>query len=151
MYSAFSRVIRERQLVLKHSTRLKEAAATAKQRAVDSAVEAAVAGTPSSKPKDLLRKKRRRLIETGGDIRDVASRAGAGDEAELEFKDQGFTRARLLILVPFKHSALSIIRDAIAMFGFKVRCRLLLSSCTRGTGPFFIALGCMVFCTLRRA
>jgi hypothetical protein len=40
----------------------------------------------------------------------------------LEFKDQGFTRPKVLLLLPFKHSALEFVRVMVSLFGLKVRC-----------------------------
>ncbi len=42
----------------------------------------------------------------------------------LEFKDQGFTRAKVLVLLPYRHSALEFVRTMVKMFGFKVSAQL---------------------------
>lgn len=41
---------------------------------------------------------------------------------DLEFRDQGFTRARVLILLPFRHSALEVVTClATSLFGYGVK------------------------------
>jgi hypothetical protein len=59
--------------------------------------------------------------------------AGAATEEYemLEFKDQGFTRAKVLVLLPFRHAALQFVKTMIALFGFKV-CPM---SGSRGAAP----------------
>ena len=142
MLHTVAHVIKCRRVVQKHNSRIRAAMSAARVKKIDNAVAKATAApepTPASaKKRKKLERARitamKQAMFTGGGGGDASTGAGAGtavggagtraDDAYevLEFKDQGFTRAKVLVILPFRHSALEFVRTMIKMFGLKVSC-----------------------------
>ena len=123
-----SHLVKARSLVLKHNTRLREAAAKRKAAAAAKRLERAIAADAAAENGTGRPSKRRRK----GKKADAAIPAAAtldasgitkleeGEEEDDELKDQGFTRPRVLVLLPFRSSAHRFITRLLSLLPIKV-------------------------------
>lgn len=131
-----SHLVKARSLVLKHNTRLRDAAAKAKAAAAAKRLERALAAEASNGDgKQPARKKRRRkrsgsnAIPTAEELDSVgikklgdadgAGLLGSAEDEEPEYKDQGFTRPRVLVLLPFRSSCHKFVSRLLTLLPVK--------------------------------
>lgn len=127
-----SHLVKARSLVLKHNTRLKEAAAKAKAAAAAKRLERAIAADAAAESGAARPHKRRRKGKKGEAAIPTATTLDASgitkleedEEDEAELKDQGFTRPRVLVLLPFRSSAHRFMTRLLALLPIKVRERV---------------------------
>jgi hypothetical protein len=133
--------LKAREAVQRHDQRIKEAATTRRVAKLARTVDAAAgtkgarggaAGPAAGGGQSLLEMLEERArkeaagpdtaqAEAQGDApgRRGARRSGgaeAGMEGDAEFRDQGFTRPRVLVLLPFRNAALAFVRSLLRLF-----------------------------------
>lgn len=165
---AANHVVKARELVVKHDARLREAAVAARAariaRAVDSAGAAggdATGSVAGGAAAAAGRKRQRKGAAASATVAAAAAALAAADAeageaadggaghtgdsgAPPECRDQGFTRPRVLVLLPFRHAALQWVRSLLRLLPgrqvmnrnrfFAVRWRM------GGNGWFFVTL-----------
>jgi len=125
-----SHLIKARSRVLKHNTKLREQAAKARAEAQARRLEAAIKADAEAEAGGRQKKRRRRKRSGSKEIPSAASLDAKGvthlddvdgGDNEEAAKDQGFTRPRVLVLLPFRNSCYTFINRLLALLPIKVR------------------------------